>query len=140
MTAGTGVSHSEYNHSQTEPVHLLQIWILPERKGLPPGYEQRPVPEEERQGRLRLIASRQGRNGAVLLHQDVDLYASLLAPGERVTHRLRPHRHAWLQVAAGAVTLNGTPLTTGDGAAASDEEVLEIEATQPSQVLLFDLV
>jgi redox-sensitive bicupin YhaK (pirin superfamily) len=139
MSAGTGVTHSEYNASKTEPVHLLQIWVLPERKGIEPGYEEREFPAEERQGRWRLIAARDGREGAARWHQDADLYVTLLSPGERVTHRLRPGRHAWAQVARGAVTLNGQPLKAGDGAAISEEEAVEAQADEAAEVLLFDL-
>ncbi len=139
MSAGTGVSHSEYNHSQVDPVHLLQIWILPARKGLTPGYEQRVFPGEERQGRLRLIAARDGRDGAVTIHQDVNLFAGILASGDTVIHRLTHGRHAWVQVARGAMRLNGLPLKAGDGAAVSEEETLSISAEQPSELLLFDL-
>jgi redox-sensitive bicupin YhaK (pirin superfamily) len=139
MSAGTGVSHSEYNHSQVDPVHLLQIWILPERKGLTPGYEQRVFPREERQGRLRLVAARDGRDGALTVHQDVNLFAGILEPGQTVLHRLRQGRHAWVQMARGGVRLNGIPLEAGDGAAVSDEEALSLGAEQPSELLLFDL-
>jgi hypothetical protein len=139
MSAGTGVTHSEFNPSQAEPVHFLQIWILPERAGLPPGYEQRAFPAVEKRGKLRLVASRDGREGSVTVHQAVDLYASLLAPGEAVTHRLTPGRHAWVQVARGSLTLNDTVLAAGDGAAVSDETLLTITATDPAEVLLFDL-
>ena len=139
MSAGTGIVHSEANASATETVHLLQIWILPERAGLRPGYEQKEFPAAERQGRLRLVASRDGRDGALTLHQDVELYAGLLAPGEAVTHRLRPGRQAWLQVARGEVTLNGRPLAAGDGAAVTDEQALAIAAVLPAEVLLFDM-
>src|SRR5215813_10907972 len=139
MTAGTGVTHSEFNPSRTEPVHFLQIWLLPERAGLPPSYEQRAFPTEEKQGRLRLVASPDGREGSVTIHQAVDLYASLLAPGQAVTHRLTPGRHAWVQVARGTVRLNDTALSAGDGAAASEETLLTMTATDPAEVLLFDL-
>jgi redox-sensitive bicupin YhaK (pirin superfamily) len=139
MTAGTGVSHSEYNHSQVDPVHLLQIWILPEQKGLQPGYEQRSFPMEERQGRLRLIAARDGRDGAVTIHQDVSLFAGVLASGQRITHRLRRGRHAWIQVARGVVQVNGILLKAGDGAAVSEEEALGVSADEASELLLFDL-
>jgi quercetin 2,3-dioxygenase len=139
MSAGTGIVHSEANPSPSEPVHLLQIWLLPEREGIAPGYEQRAFPEEERRSRLRLLASRDGRDGALTIHQDVELYATLLAAGESVTHRLRPGRHAWVQVASGAVTLNGKPLHAGDGAAVSDEEAVTLSASEGSEVLLFDL-
>jgi redox-sensitive bicupin YhaK (pirin superfamily) len=139
MSAGTGIRHSEFNHSKTEPVRFLQIWILPERQGLAPGYEQRSFPVAEKRGRWRLIAARDGRQGAVTVHQDVDLYATRLEPGERVAHRLAPGRHAWLQVATGAVALGGRRLAEGDGAAASEEPALEVVAHEPAELLLFDL-
>jgi len=139
MSAGTGVTHSEYNPSHTEPVHLLQIWILPEKKGLPPSYQQWVFQPEEKRGALRLIGSRGGRDGSVTVHQDVDLFAALLESGELVWHTLPPGRHAWLQVVDGAVALNGTLLFAGDGAAVSDEDRLEITASKSSEVLLFDL-
>ena len=139
MSAGTGVMHSEYNPSDAEPVHFLQIWILPERQGLPPGYEQRAFPAPEKAGKLRLVASRTGREGSVTVHQDVDLFAAALAPGAAVAHRLRAGRHAWVQVARGAVAVNGVALGQGDGAAVSDETTVELRASRPSEVLLFDL-
>jgi redox-sensitive bicupin YhaK (pirin superfamily) len=139
MSAGSGIAHSEFNHSQSEQVHLLQIWILPEREGLKPGYEQRAYPEEERRGRLRLVASPDGRDGAVTIRQDVELYASLLDGGQSVIHTLRPGRHAWVQVTGGVVTLNGRELKAGDGAAVSEEETLELAGREPAEVLLFDL-
>jgi redox-sensitive bicupin YhaK (pirin superfamily) len=139
MTAGTGVTHSEYNPSRSEPVHLLQIWILPERQGLPPGYEQRAFPPTEMQGRLRLVAARDGRDGSVTLHQDARLFAARLAAGDEIVHRLAPGRHAWVQVVRGALVLNGTGMVQGDGAAASGEAQLDIRAREPAEVLLFDL-
>jgi quercetin 2,3-dioxygenase len=139
MTAGTGILHSEFNPSPSEPVHLLQIWLLPEKTGLKPGYEQRDFPEAERRGRLRLVAARDGRDGAVTIQQDADLYVGLLDTGESATHRLRPGRHAWLQVARGSVTLNGQLLHEGDGAAVTDEETLELAGRESAEVLLFDL-
>ncbi len=143
MSAGTGVTHSEYNHSAQDPVHLLQIWILPERNNLAPGYEEKRFSAAEKQGKLRLVAARDGRDGAVTVHQDVDLFASLLAPGEAVAHSLRPGRHAWVQVARGAVTLNGQTLKAGDGAAVSPEGDLATDLTIAAQAdaefLLFDL-
>ena len=139
MTAGTGILHSEYNPSATEPVHLVQIWILPERRGLTPGYEQRAFPGAERRDRLRLVASRDGRDGAVTLHQDVDLFAGLLSAGARVVHGLRPGRGAWVQVLRGGVTVNGRPLRAGDGAAIEDEPAVELTAGELAEVLLFDL-
>jgi redox-sensitive bicupin YhaK (pirin superfamily) len=139
MTAGTGVSHSEFNPSQTEPTHLLQIWLLPERKGLKPGYEQRDYPEAERRGKLRLVASRDGSNGSVTIHQDVRLYDALLAAGDEVTYRLDRDRHAWIQVVKGTVNVNDTPLATSDGAAISLETSLNIKASEEAEILLFDL-
>ncbi len=139
ITAGAGITHSEYNHSETEPVHLLQIWILPEKNGLKPGYEQKFVGGDALKGKLRLIAAPDGRDGAVTVHQDVALYAGALPSGGKVVHTLKSGRHAWLQVARGAVTLNGQSLRAGDGAAVSDEPRLEIAATKDAEVLLFDL-
>jgi len=139
MSAGTGVTHSEFNHSKSSVVHFLQIWLLPEKEGLPPSYEQREFPPAQRRDQLRLVAARDGRDGAVTIHQDVDLYAALLSPGTSVEHSLRAGRHAWLQVAAGEVTLNGKNLAAGDGAAVSDESSVRIEAIESSEVLLFDL-
>jgi len=139
MSAGSGILHSEFNASQTEPVHLLQIWILPEHKGIQPGYEQRSFPEEEKRGRLRLIAARDGRQGAVTIHQDAELYVALLDKDQKVEHSLAPGRHAWLQVARGGVDLDGVALNQGDGAAVSQEELLHIRGRQPSEILLFDL-
>jgi redox-sensitive bicupin YhaK (pirin superfamily) len=139
MSAGTGISHSEYNHSPTLPVHFLQIWILPEQRGLTPGYEQRSFAPEELRGQWRLIAASDGRDGAVVVHQDVDVLAARLEPGEQVSYRLRPGRHAWIQLASGGLRLNGLPLKEGDGAAVSESGELNIEATDRSEVLLFDL-
>jgi quercetin 2,3-dioxygenase len=139
MSAGTGIQHSEFNPSQEDPVHLLQIWIFPERKGIKPSYEQKSFPAEEKRGKLRLIASHDGKDGAVTIHQDASLYVSLLAPGEQVEHQLGTGRHAWLQVAKGAVELNGQPLTQGDGAAVSDENKLVIRGKEDAEILLFDL-
>jgi redox-sensitive bicupin YhaK (pirin superfamily) len=139
MSAGTGIAHSEFNHSQQEPVHLLQIWLLPERTGLEPGYEQRAFPESERRGTLRLVAAPDGSDGAVTVRQDVSLFAGLLEPGQSVEHRLRPDRYAWMQLIRGAVTLNGQALAAGDGAAVSEEETLRITAQEDAEFLLFDL-
>ena len=139
MSAGTGVTHSEFNQSKAAVVHFLQIWIVPEREGLPPSYEQRAIPPAELQGRLRLIAARDTGEGAVQVHQDVQLYAAVLASGQRVAHALRPGRRAWLQVARGTVTLNGQPLHESDGAAVTRETSLEIAVPEEAEVLLFDL-
>jgi len=139
MSAGTGVSHSEFNHSASEPVHLLQIWILPERTGITPSYEQRAFPEADRRDRLCLAASRGGREGSVTIHQDADLYLSFLARGATVEHALAAGRHVWLQVASGAVTANDESLASGDGAAITGETVVRITADDASELLLFDL-
>lgn len=139
MSAGTGITHSEYNASQEAPVHFLQIWIMPEKRGIQPSYEQRAYPAAQRQGRLKLVASRDGRDGSVTVHQDVALYAGLLAEGERVKQSMAPGRHAWLQVARGAVSLNGQAMKAGDGAAISDQPEIEIAASEPSEILFFDL-
>ncbi len=139
MSAGTGIRHSEFNPSATEPVHLLQIWLLPDRRGLRPEYEQKAFPEADRRGRWRLVASPDGRDGSVTVHQDAELYATILEPGETARHELRPGRYAWVQVARGSVTVNGKQLTEGDGAAVAEERSLAVTATAPAEVLLFDL-
>jgi hypothetical protein len=139
MTAGTGVQHSEFNASTSEPVHLLQIWILPAKAKLAPGYEQTTIAAKDKRGVLRLIASPDGSDGSVTIHQDVRLYVSVLEPGEKVIQDLARGRFAWLQVARGAVTVNGQALVHGDGAAVSDETSLTIAAAAPSEILLFDL-
>ena len=139
MTAGSGIRHSEFNPSTTEAVHLLQIWIQPEKAALPPSYEQKSFPEAEKQGKLRLIASRDASNGSVKINQDAQLYVTLLKPGEEVSHGFAPGRYGWLQVARGAVELNGKQLNQGDGAAISNEKKLTIKGTEDAEVLLFDL-
>jgi redox-sensitive bicupin YhaK (pirin superfamily) len=139
MSAGTGVRHSEANHSDAEPVHLLQIWIIPDEFGIAPGYEQTTFDAEGKRGRLRLVASRDGREGSVTIHQDASIYAALLDASQEVTHELAAGRGAWLQVARGAVEINGQKLEQGDGAAVSDEAKLTITGREPSEVLLFDL-
>lgn len=139
MTAGTGIRHSEYNHSRTRQLRLLQIWILPDTEGLEPGYEQRSFAAAGKRGRLRLMVSADGRDGSLKIHRDVDLYASVLEPGEAVGHELAPGRHAWLQVARGAIDVNGQLLEEGDGAAVIDETRLEIEGHADAEFLLFDL-
>ena len=139
MTAGTGVLHSEYS-SPTDKTHLLQIWILPEKNGLEPGYEQKLFAPEEKQGKLRLIASRGGDDGSVKINQDVQLYASILESGKQASYELADGRHAWIQVISGAIDVNGYTLVKGDGAAISDETLLKIAATDDgSEFLLFDL-
>jgi quercetin 2,3-dioxygenase len=139
MSAGTGVRHSEFNHSQSEPVHFLQIWITPESEGIEPGYEQREFAEDERRGRLRVVASRGGRDGSVTIHQDAEVYAASLGEGEELTHEPRAGGRAWVQVIKGGLELNGVGLRAGDGAAVSDEPRLVLRAVEPSEILLFDL-
>jgi redox-sensitive bicupin YhaK (pirin superfamily) len=139
MTAGTGVRHSEFNPSDQEEVHLYQIWLLPERKGLEPSYEQKAFSEEERRCILRLVASPSGEHGSLSIRQDARLYLSTLKAGQTVAHALKPGRHAWLQVLRGTVALNGHPLDSGDGAAVSEEEKLEIRGQDDAAVMLFDL-
>ena len=139
MSAGTGVTHSEANPSRDEAVHLLQIWILPAEQGLAPSYEQKAFSEEQKRGRLCLIASADGREDSVTVHQDASVYASVLSRDEEVVHALTPGRHAWLQVARGTVSLNSEALNQGDGAAISSEEQIAIRGREDSEVLLFDL-
>jgi redox-sensitive bicupin YhaK (pirin superfamily) len=139
MTAGTGITHSEFNASESDPVHLYQIWLLPERAGLKPSYEQKTFPESERRNRLRLVASPGGEDGALTIGQDARLYLASLDAGSEVTRELGPDRHGWVQVLRGEVSLNGDTLLGGDGAALSDESALVLRAEGPSEVLWFDL-
>jgi len=141
MSAGTGVRHSEYNPSPAEPVHLLQIWIQPNQQGLEPSYEQKTFSYQEKLGKLRLVASEDGRDGSVRIHQDASLYASILTKDASVLHQLEPDRHAYVHVASGSVLLNGKPLRAGDGAALTSEkiELLGTNDDEPAEVLLFDL-
>jgi hypothetical protein len=141
MSAGTGVTHSEFNHSKTEGVHFMQIWILPDAKGLAPGYEQKAFPEEEKRGKLRLVASRDGRDGSVTVAQDVRVYATVLDPGEEVALDVQAGRHAWVQVARGSADVNGKALAAGDGAATTGSGPLAIRgaAGGRAEVLVFDL-
>lgn len=138
MSAGTGIRHSEINPSRTEPVHLLQIWILPETDNIPPSYQQTEMDEEVLRDRLGLIASRTGRDGSLILHADVDLFAAQLSPDSKVEHALADGRGAWVQVAGGSVMLNGEHLSQGDGAALEGED-LRIEASNGAEILLFDM-
>jgi redox-sensitive bicupin YhaK (pirin superfamily) len=140
MSAGTGITHSEFNHSRSELVHFLQIWILPDREGVTPGYEQKFYPDEEKRGKWRLIASVDGREGSVSIHQDVNLYATLLEAGEVVVHSIPQNRHAWLQVARGQIVVNGQKMSYGDGLAVSREEQLTVSGDVAAEILLFDLV
>jgi len=139
MSAGNGVVHSEFNASQTEPVHLVQIWIQPERKSVKPAYAERSFGNGHAKGGLTLVASRDGRDGSVSIHQDADLWLARLGEGANATHNSKPARHAWVQVAEGEVTLNGQSLLVGDGAALSEETTLTLGAKVPAHALLFDL-
>ena len=139
MSAGTGVAHSEFNASDLETVHLYQIWMFPDKKDYEPAYDQKHFGEDEKRGKLRLVVSPDGRNGSVKIRQGNELYAAVLAPGESVKHELKPERHAYVQVARGSVTLNGTKLETGDGAAISSEKAVELTGVDKAEVLLFDL-
>jgi len=139
ISAGTGIAHSEFNYSPVEPVHLLQIWLYPERKGVKPAYAERSLGNGSAKQGLTLVASRDGRDGSVSIHQDADLWLARLGGGASATHTLKAGRHAWVQVAEGEVTLNGQALRAGDGAALSEETTLALAAKSPAQVLLFDL-
>jgi redox-sensitive bicupin YhaK (pirin superfamily) len=140
MTAGSGISHSEYNASQTEPVHFLQIWIVPSKTGLAPAYEQRAFPLDEHRDKWTLIGSEAGRDGSVTVHQDVEVWAVRFTSGAQASFRLKPSRRAFAHVARGTVTFNGTTLNAGDAAAVSEEEILEIRAVESAELLMFDLV
>ena len=140
MSAGTGIRHSEFNHSVTEPVHFLQIWVVPDREGIAPRYEQKTFPDAEKRRRLRLVGSPDGRDGSIVIYQDVELLAALLDAGEQVTYGLRSGRKAWLQVARGAIAMNDRDLVVGDGAALEGEPVLTVTAkTDGTEILVFDL-
>jgi redox-sensitive bicupin YhaK (pirin superfamily) len=140
MSAGSGIRHSEFNHSVTEPVHFLQIWVVPDREGIAPRYEQKTFPDTDKRGRLRLVGSTDGRDGSIVIYQDVELFAALLDRDEHVTHALRPGRKGWLQVARGAVVMNGHELDAGDGAALEGEPTLTVAArTGGTEILVFDL-
>jgi redox-sensitive bicupin YhaK (pirin superfamily) len=139
MSAGTGVAHSEFNASDKEPVHMYQIWMFPDKRGYQPTYDQKHFAAGEKRGKLRLVASRDGRDGSVKIRQDNELYATVLAPGESVRHALEPERHAYVQVARGSVALNGAKLAAGDGAAISREKAVELTGVEDAEVLLFDL-
>jgi redox-sensitive bicupin YhaK (pirin superfamily) len=139
MSAGTGVTHSEYNPSKVEELHLLQIWILPDRRGHQPGYEQKTIPDDEKRGHLRIIASPDGRDGSVTIHQDASVYAGVIEVGKPVTFENRPGRRSYVHVVKGEVALNGSALEAGDGARIVDERAIAIAAREESEVLLFDL-
>ena len=140
MSAGTGVAHSEFNASETEPVHLYQIWMFPNQNGYKPAYDQKNFSEAEKRGKLRLVVSPDGREGSLKIRQDNELYVTVLGAGDTVQHALKPERHAYVQVARGSVKLNGKTLETGDGAEISNEKALELKGVKEAEVLLFDLV
>lgn len=139
MSAGTGILHSEFNPSDTDPVHLLQIWILPNQQGLEPSYEQKAFTEAERSGQFRLIAAPNGRDGAVTIHSDVELYSTILKPGDQATYQLQPNHYAWLHVATGTAMLDGKTLAAGDAVAVGDEKALNLTTEEGTELLLFDL-
>src|SRR4051794_37195036 len=142
MSAGSGVTHSEYNASQTDPVHFLQIWLVPSQRGIAPGYEQKTFSKEEKDGQLRRVASPTGSDGSVTIHTDATLYAGLFRAEQSASLSLAPGRHAWVHVARGSAKVNGQLLNAGDGAALSDEPVVAIEGVspdEPGEVLVFDL-
>jgi redox-sensitive bicupin YhaK (pirin superfamily) len=139
MSAGTGIRHSEFNPSTTEPVHLYQIWLLPNEKGLAPSYEQKAFCEDERRGRLRLVASPDAEDSSLLIHQDARVYLSTLDADQEIEHELKFGRHAWLQILRGSVTVNGQLLGTSDGASITGERAVTIRATAPSEIMLFDM-
>ncbi len=139
MSAGTGITHSEFNHSKNESVHLLQIWLLPNKRGVTPSYEQKFFDKEEKQGKLRLVASPDGSDGSVTIHQDAKLYTTILEPGQKVEYKLENNRGAWLHVARGTIELNGQKLFASDGASVNGEQLVTLQAVEPAEVLLFDL-
>jgi redox-sensitive bicupin YhaK (pirin superfamily) len=140
MSAGTGIRHSEFNHSKKDPVHFLQIWVLPDKKGLSPRYDQKSFPNSEKRDRLRLVGSPDGRDGSIVIHQDTEIYDALLSRGHAVTHALKAGRKGWVQVVAGSVEVNGKPASAGDGVALEDEAALSITSrADDSEVLVFDL-
>jgi len=139
MSAGTGVRHSEFNHSKQDPLHLLQIWITPMKEGISPSYEEKHFATEERKNQLRVVVSPEGTNGSIKIHQNASIYATLLDSGREVTHALKPGRHAWVQVAKGSLELNGKTLNAGDGAAIENEQELKLVAKNPAEALVFDL-
>jgi redox-sensitive bicupin YhaK (pirin superfamily) len=139
MSAGTGVRHSEFNASASEPVHFLQIWVLPERQGLAPSYQQQAFSDETKRGQLKLVGSRDGRADSITIHQDINLYATVLGDGETVTHQLAVDRKGWLQVVRGSVKINGKQLTAGDGVAMDAGNAITLTGVSDTEVLLFDM-
>jgi quercetin 2,3-dioxygenase len=139
MSAGTGIQHSEFNNSDTEPVHLLQIWIIPDTLDLPPSYEQKSFPTAEKQGKLRLVAARDGRDGAVTIHQDVNMYVGLLGSNDKISYQVAPDRYVWLHVATGEVSIGDRLLKQGDAIAYSGSNSIELSSPSQAEILLFDL-
>lgn len=139
MSAGTGVTHSEYNHSKQDDAHFLQIWILPNEKGLTPGYQQQYFTPESKQNQLRLLVSPNGEEGSVVIHQDAKLFASVLDPQMQVSYEFAPERYGWIQMVRGKLSVNGMVLETGDGAAIANTQTLNLQAEESSEFLLFDL-
>lgn len=139
MSAGTGIQHSEFNNSKSEPVHFLQIWMLPDRQNITPRYDQREFSLAQKQGKLRLVASKDGREGSVVIHQDINLYVSVLSTGDSIVFEVLPARFAWIQVARGIVELNGESLREGDGVQINNPELLELSTESKAEILLFDL-
>lgn len=139
MSAGTGILHSEFNASETEPVHFYQIWLFPERRGLEPGYEQKGFPADGRKGKWQLVAAGAPENGSLKINQDAKVFLADLAAGQDLSYELSAGRGAWLQVLRGSLELNGTPLSAGDGASTSDESALNVKATEAAELMLFDL-
>jgi len=139
MSAGSGIRHSEFNASQTEPVHFLQIWIMPDKQNIQPSYEQKVFPAADRQGRLRLVASADGADGSLKIAQQASMYSALLGPGDAIRHPLKPGRLGWVQVVSGQVSVNGQALATGDGLGLKDESEIALQADQGVELLVFDL-
>jgi redox-sensitive bicupin YhaK (pirin superfamily) len=139
MSAGTGVTHSEFNHSKTDVVHFLQIWLIPAKRGIEPGYEQKTFLDAEKRGRLRVVASPDGRSGSVTVHADAAVYAGLFERGEAASLTLAPGRFAWVQVVRGKIVVNGQPLAAGDGAGIVDERTIKVEGVAGGEALVFDL-
>ena len=139
MTAGTGITHSEFNPSATDSLHFLQIWILPAKKGLEPGYEQRVFPMDKQRGQFVLVGSQDGRDGSLTIHQDVSLYAGRFDEGQAVSYEFEPKRSGWVQVVRGSVLASGEELAAGDGGGLTGAESLELRVTSDAEVLLFDL-
>ena len=139
ISAGTGVTHSEFNHSKTDVLHLLQMWVEPDELGLKPGYAEKTFPVDQEHGKLHLVGSKDGRDGSLLIHQDVSLYAAKLKTGDALDYKLKHNRHAWIHLASGEISMNDVNLTSGDGAAVGEESELQIEAGSAADLVLFDL-